>query len=207
MSASRRDSRIEIETSGSLEGAWDKARLAQTFGNLVGNAVQHGLRNGPITVAACGDDPQTVTVSVTNEGAPIRADQIGGLFEAMKGSPNDGDRRHLGLGSTSWPGLWRRTAAPSTYTHPKRKGPRSSSRFLDEPLHFDGASPLQRESCLVFSGVLSVTCRSRKLTCHSRRLTSRSAELTYRSWRLMWQQDGLESELVVARSRPAALSS
>jgi signal transduction histidine kinase len=39
-----------------------------------------------------------VTLSVTNEGPPIPREQIGGLFDAMKGSGNGRDRRHLGLG-------------------------------------------------------------------------------------------------------------
>jgi len=95
--AATSDRRIEIETTGSLEGAWDRARLAQALGNLVGNAVQHGSAHAPIRVVGRGDEPRTVTVSVVNDGAPIPADQIGGLFDAMKATSN-GDRRHLGLG-------------------------------------------------------------------------------------------------------------
>ena len=98
VSASNRDSRIELHASGSLDGNWDRARLAQVFGNLVGNAVQHGSPNLPIRVVARGDEQRLVTVSVTNEGATIPADQIGGLFEAMKGATDDRDPRHLGLG-------------------------------------------------------------------------------------------------------------
>jgi len=96
--ASRPGSRIEVETSGPLGGVWDRARLAQALTNLIGNAMQHGSRNAPIKLTACGDEPSMVTVSVTNEGPPIPSEQIGGLFKAMKGSPDDRDRRHLGLG-------------------------------------------------------------------------------------------------------------
>lgn len=96
--ASSPDSRVEVETSGDLGGAWDRARLAQALTNLLSNAMHHGSRNGPITLTARGDEPSVVTVSVANEGQPIPAEQIGGLFRAMKGSANGRDRRHLGLG-------------------------------------------------------------------------------------------------------------
>jgi len=91
-------SRIEVDTSGQLTGVWDKARLGQALSNLVSNAVQHGSRNGPIKVKADGDAPEKVTVCVANEGPPIPRDQIGNIFDAMKGNSNSGDRRHLGLG-------------------------------------------------------------------------------------------------------------
>ena len=96
--ASHPGSRVEVEASGLLGGAWDRARLAEALTNLIGNAIQHGSRNAPIMLTACGDASSVVRVSVTNEGPPIPPEQIGGLFKAMKDSPNDRDRRHLGLG-------------------------------------------------------------------------------------------------------------
>ena len=96
--ASSGNSRIELDASGSLVGSWDRARLAQAFGNLVGNAVQHGAPNEPIRVVARSDRQRMVTVAITNEGVPIPADEIGGLFEAMKSTTEGRDRRHLGLG-------------------------------------------------------------------------------------------------------------
>ena len=96
--ASSPDSRIDVETSGSLVGAWDRARLAQAFTNLIGNAVQHGSRNAPIRIEASGDQPDWVVVSVRNDGPAIPADRIGGIFGAMKGGEASRDRRHLGLG-------------------------------------------------------------------------------------------------------------
>jgi signal transduction histidine kinase len=96
--ASNPGSRVEVETTGLLVGAWDRARLAQALTNLVGNAMQHGSRSGVITVTARGDNLGAVTVAVRNEGPPIPPDRIDGLFEAMKGDSPDRDRRHLGLG-------------------------------------------------------------------------------------------------------------
>jgi len=96
--ASKPGSRVDVQTIGSLSGVWDRARLAQALSNLVGNAMQHGARNAPITLTARGDDSGVVTVSVKNEGTSIPPDQIGGLFKAMKGGPSGREQRHLGLG-------------------------------------------------------------------------------------------------------------
>ena len=96
--ASTPDSRIDIDAIGSLTGDWDRARLAQAFTNLVGNALQHGSHDAPISITARGDQPERVVVSISNVGPPIPADRIGGIFNAMKGSSASRDRRHLGLG-------------------------------------------------------------------------------------------------------------
>jgi signal transduction histidine kinase len=98
VTASNPSRRIDVELRGALAGEWDKARLAQALSNLVGNAVQHGSRDGPIKIVACGNVPNVVTVSVSNEGPPIPSDQLHGLFEPMKGGSASDDRRHLGLG-------------------------------------------------------------------------------------------------------------
>jgi len=97
-SASSPNSHFEVQTSGALGGAWDRARLAQALTNLLGNAIQHGTATGPITLIARGDEPEMVTVSVRNAGPPIPHEKIGGIFKAMKGASKDRDRRHLGLG-------------------------------------------------------------------------------------------------------------
>jgi signal transduction histidine kinase len=96
--ASNPGARITVETRGPLGGRWDKERLAQAVTNLVANAVQHGTRDGLIRVAACGDEPGTVTVSVANEGPAIPHDRIAGIFDAMKETGSGEDRQHLGLG-------------------------------------------------------------------------------------------------------------
>jgi hypothetical protein len=56
--------------------------------------MQHGTRGAPVRLTAHGDEPSIVTVSVANQGPAIAPDRIGGLFNAMKGSPDDDDRRH-----------------------------------------------------------------------------------------------------------------
>ncbi len=93
--------RREIKTKfvGDLSGQWDRERLIQALGNLVGNAVQHGSPSGPVSIAAHGD-ADTVEVAVHNYGPSIGSEQITRLFEGMNGvASHDGnDRRHLGLG-------------------------------------------------------------------------------------------------------------
>jgi len=45
---------FDIQTSGDLEGKWDRARLGQVLSNLLGNAVQYGFKDAPIFVKICG---------------------------------------------------------------------------------------------------------------------------------------------------------
>jgi signal transduction histidine kinase len=91
--------KIDVETSGTLIGEWDRTRLEQALANLLSNAVEHGSPGKPIKVSASGDGDRKVMIAVTNEGRVIPPDQISGLFGAMKGTAVDrSDHRHLGLG-------------------------------------------------------------------------------------------------------------
>ena len=90
---------INVETSGTLVGQWDRRRLAEALTNLLSNAVAHGTRGKPVSVKVCGDGDVEVTVTVKNDGRAIPRDQISGLFNPMKrSSATRGERRHLGLG-------------------------------------------------------------------------------------------------------------
>lgn len=90
---------IDIETSGTLVGEWDRPRLSQAFTNLLTNALEYGSPGKPISVIAHGDGDKGVTVEVTNQGAAIPRDQLASLFTPMKPAAADRrDRRHLGLG-------------------------------------------------------------------------------------------------------------
>ena len=100
IAASYPDSTVQVESSGSLTGAWDCDRLTQVLTNLVGNAVQHGSAGAPIKVSARGLGDE-VTISVHNEGPPIPADRQAAIFaEGERGGERAGaqDRRHQGLG-------------------------------------------------------------------------------------------------------------
>jgi signal transduction histidine kinase len=93
---------FKLEISGETEGKWDKARIGQVFSNLLGNAVQYGFKDLPISVTINGD-PKAVLVSVHNDGTPIPPDAIGGIFnELTRGggekSANGQESTNLGLG-------------------------------------------------------------------------------------------------------------
>ena len=72
---------ILVETSGDLEGEWDRARIGQVLSSLIGNAVLHGLKTSAIAVAAkgCGHE---VILSVHNEGA-ITPDAVAAVFDPL----------------------------------------------------------------------------------------------------------------------------
>jgi signal transduction histidine kinase len=94
--------KFELEISGETEGKWDKARIGQVFSNLLGNAVQYGFKDLPIGVTIKGD-PETVSVSVHNDGIPIPPDAIGGIFDELtraggEKSANAQESTNLGLG-------------------------------------------------------------------------------------------------------------
>jgi PAS domain S-box-containing protein len=91
--------RATAQYEGELDGAWDAERMAQVIANLLGNAFQHGARDGTIdlTTRACGDD---VLIEVRNDCVPIPPETLKRLFEPFQ----RGDRvtpsseRSLGLG-------------------------------------------------------------------------------------------------------------
>jgi signal transduction histidine kinase len=67
----------------------DAARLRQVLSNLLGNAVQHGSAEGPITVSATTDGPDVV-LSVGNTGPPIPAALLPIIFDPLvRGNTSD----------------------------------------------------------------------------------------------------------------------
>ena len=83
-----------------VPGEWDADRLAQVVSNLVGNAVQHGASNSPVTVTARSVGGG-IEVTVHNEGAPIPPDRVPRLFDSFYRPDGGNDATHttsLGLG-------------------------------------------------------------------------------------------------------------
>ncbi|MGY8821045.1 MAG: ATP-binding protein [Pseudomonadales bacterium] len=77
------DRKILLTTDGHLMGAWDGARIAQAFSNLLANAVQHGKPDGVIAVSISGL-PGEVRYSVQNEAELIPAAKLRTLFDPVK---------------------------------------------------------------------------------------------------------------------------
>jgi signal transduction histidine kinase len=73
---------IAITETGDLDGVWDKARMGQVLSNLIGNAIQYGSKDKPVTVVLNGA-PKNVIISVHNDGAPIPASQLATLFNSF----------------------------------------------------------------------------------------------------------------------------
>lgn len=77
--------------NGDLTGRWDNGRLRQLISNLLGNAIQHGSSDTPVTLTASSEDGE-VLLAVHNLGEPIPQDKIGVVFDPLK--------RHLSSGSS-----------------------------------------------------------------------------------------------------------
>lgn len=71
-----------LDMTGSLEGVWDRARIGQVFSNLIGNAVQYGFTDAPVTIKVDGREGEVV-VSVHNEGVPISPEHMVTIFSSL----------------------------------------------------------------------------------------------------------------------------
>ena len=76
------DRHLELHSEGDLRGTWDLDRLAQVLSNLLGNTLQHGERDSPITLLAKVDGEEVV-IEVHNKGRPIPRAMLGNIFEPM----------------------------------------------------------------------------------------------------------------------------
>jgi signal transduction histidine kinase len=91
---------FKLDVSGELRGLFDSERLQRVLSNLLGNAVQHGARDQPITLSAHGE-PDRITVRVKNRGRPIPESQLQMIFNPLVQLPStetDDLPPSLGLG-------------------------------------------------------------------------------------------------------------
>ncbi len=75
--------RVQWEALARPTGFWDPERLAQAVGNLVGNALQHGDPELPVTVRLSAREDRA-ELSVHNHGPPIPTELLPGLFEPFQ---------------------------------------------------------------------------------------------------------------------------
>lgn len=101
ISAAQPDRTIEVDARGALKGEWDSARMSQVLTNLIGNALEHGSARSAVTVGVQGNDGE-VAIAVHNRGAAISAEELDGIFNAMKQHGKTGAKggpsANLGLG-------------------------------------------------------------------------------------------------------------
>lgn len=92
---------VTVHLDDDLNGNWDAPRLEQAFGNLLGNAEQHGERGRPIVLTARAAAAEVV-ISFHNFGPPIPSEDIPGLFAPFKrltaGEPRVAAGTRMGLG-------------------------------------------------------------------------------------------------------------
>jgi len=87
---------ISLESSGDLDGVWDRGRVLQLVTNLLSNAMTYG--EDPIVVTLRESaDRQHLLLSVNNKGPTISAARIATLFDPLR-LETPGTRKGLGLG-------------------------------------------------------------------------------------------------------------
>jgi signal transduction histidine kinase len=99
------EQRIELHAPSQLDAIFDEGRIAQVLSNLIGNAIQYGSADAPVTVRVASSDGDAV-VAITNHGKCIPPDQLSGIFDPMvriAASVNAGgndytERTSLGIG-------------------------------------------------------------------------------------------------------------
>ncbi|MCU1278538.1 MAG: multi-sensor signal transduction histidine kinase [bacterium] len=99
LQAAHRRRAIELCARGNLRGRWDPGRIAQLLSNLASNALSHGARESPVSVALA-EEGEDVLLSVSNRGPVIPPELVDRLFEPFQQGMDSGGngRRGLGLG-------------------------------------------------------------------------------------------------------------
>lgn len=93
---------VILRTEGALSMQCDNGRLRQLVANLIGNALQHGYHDTPVTVIVASD-PHAVTLSVHNYGPALSPEETRTIFDPMvrarsEGDAVDADGTSMGLG-------------------------------------------------------------------------------------------------------------
>lgn len=96
---------IELHVPPQLDAIFDESRIAQVLSNLIGNAIQYGDADLPVTVRMTSSDGE-VALTVNNRGKTIPPDKLSSIFDPMvriaasaNASNNDyTERTSLGIG-------------------------------------------------------------------------------------------------------------
>jgi signal transduction histidine kinase len=97
------DRTVEIDARTGITVDWDCARISQALANLLSNAVEHSPKASAVTVQVEQHNGD-VAITIHNEGDPMSAEQLDGIFGSMKSTQgatepgNSGPLGHLGLG-------------------------------------------------------------------------------------------------------------
>jgi signal transduction histidine kinase len=96
------DRQIDLHSRSTLSWRFDRSRMEQVLTNLIGNAIQHGEANAPITVVLEAADGHA-SLSVHNSGWPIDNSARASLFNPLTRHLRSDDDKYgaeagLGLG-------------------------------------------------------------------------------------------------------------
>jgi signal transduction histidine kinase len=102
LAAAHPERRIDLNCPESLRCRADATRINQMLSNLIGNAIEHGARSRPITVAVRLKSNRAV-FHVHNEGAPIPGSALQTLFDLAphrrkRDKKSKNEPSHLGIG-------------------------------------------------------------------------------------------------------------
>lgn len=80
--AAHPDREIDFRTDGDLTGMWDSDRVRQAISNLIGNALQHGAADFPVTLSL-GGKSSSVSIDIHNGGDPIPPGELPKIFDPL----------------------------------------------------------------------------------------------------------------------------
>jgi signal transduction histidine kinase len=76
------EQQIDLQVPPQLDAIFDEARIAQVLSNLIGNAIQYGSADKPVTVRVSASEGDLV-IGVNNRGKAIAPDKLASIFDPM----------------------------------------------------------------------------------------------------------------------------
>jgi signal transduction histidine kinase len=76
------EQQIDLHVPPQLDAIFDENRIAQVLSNLVGNAIQYGSPDVPVTVRVTASERDLV-IAVNNRGTVIAPDKLASIFDPM----------------------------------------------------------------------------------------------------------------------------
>jgi len=78
------EKQIDLHVPPQLDAIFDEGRIAQVLSNLIGNAIQYGSADVPVTVHVSGDgDGGDIVIAVNNRGTTIAPEKLSSVFDPM----------------------------------------------------------------------------------------------------------------------------
>ncbi len=76
------EKQVDLHVPPQLDAIFDEGRIAQVLSNLIGNAIQYGSGDAPVTVKVSGTD-NDVVIAVNNRGATIPPAKLSSVFDPL----------------------------------------------------------------------------------------------------------------------------